>query len=243
MIIGIDEAGRGPILGPMVIAAVAVDDDEYLREIGVRDSKTYTPGSRERTFSLLESNAIYSVEIIRAEEIDRKRKEMTLNEIEVKAFVLALGKIYEKVSPGFNDIFEMICASITYVDSCDVNEERFAKNIAGTLIKTYGDVSPGRDREEILGHIVSKHKADVRFPVVSAASVIAKTFREREVRKMKEALGEDFGSGYPSDPRTRDYLEDYYRRNKAFPPYTRKSWNTVNKIIKKVSTTTLNGFL
>ena len=242
MIIGIDEAGRGPILGPMVIAAVAVEDDAYLREIGIRDSKSYTPDSRERTFSLLEENTIYSVEIIRAEEIDTKRKVMTLNDIEVQAFGHALGKLYHKFSPRFGDIFEMMLDSITYLDSCDVNEKRFAVNVADTLIKASGIENGARDGKEMISRIVSRHKADAKYPVVSAASVVAKTFREKEVRKIKEELGADFGSGYPSDTRTRTYLEDYYREHRDFPPHTRLSWDTVNGIKKKVSATTLRDF-
>ena len=46
MICGVDEAGRGPVIGPLVVAGVKCENDIQLKEIQVRDSKKYTPIKR-----------------------------------------------------------------------------------------------------------------------------------------------------------------------------------------------------
>ncbi|MDP7264610.1 MAG: ribonuclease HII, partial [Candidatus Thermoplasmatota archaeon] len=237
-------AGRGPAIGPLLVGAVAVDNDDFLKKIEVKDSKRYSNSSREAVFRQLKDKVCFSVEMITAENIDIKRKSLTLNRIEVNAFAAVLHRLFKKLSYRFDDLSHMISNSMIYVDSCDVNEERFARDLAGELAGYCGKSGTQANMDNnIFSHIVSKHKADVKFPVVSAASVVAKTFREREIEKIKHKLGEDFGSGYPSDQRSRQYLEDYFRKNRTFPQYVRHSWDTLNKIKKKVCTTSLEDFL
>jgi len=244
MIIGIDEAGRGPIIGPMIIAALAVDDEDYLREIRVRDSKSYSPNSRDHVFSLLEKKTIFSVEIIRADDIDRKREQITLNRIEVEAFAAAVETLYLKVSRKYVDLLDLVESSTIYVDSCDVNEKRFGDELAGKLAGRCGKEHSVDDIQGIISrHIVSRHKADEKYPVVSAASIVAKTYREKEIDEIKAKLDSDFGSGYPSDSRTRSFLESYLRQHRTLPPFTRQSWDTVRKIRNKVASTSLDDFL
>jgi len=244
MIIGIDEAGRGPIIGPLAVGAVAVDNDDYLKKIEVKDSKRYTAASRDAVFGLLKDNVCYSVEMITAENIDNQRKSRTLNRIEIIAFAAVLKKLYKKLSFRFENLSDMLANATIYVDSCDVNEERFARDLAGVLAGycAESDTDPALEND-IFRHIVSRHKADVKFPVVSAASIVAKTFREKAIEMIRNELGGDIGSGYPSDPRTRRYLEDYFREKKTFPQYVRHSWDTTNKIKKKVYSTSLLDFL
>ncbi|MEO2151636.1 MAG: ribonuclease HII, partial [Thermococcus sp.] len=108
---------------------------------------------------------------------------------------------------------------VVYADAADVDEERF-----------------GRELKERLGfkaEIIAKHRADALFPVVSAASIVAKVTRDREIEKLKAEYGE-IGSGYPSDPRTRAFLENYYREHGAFPPIVRRGWKTLKKIEEKL---------
>ena len=244
MIIGIDEAGRGPIIGPLAVGAVAVDDENYLKKIEVKDSKCYTPASREAIFGLLEGKVCYSVEMITAGDIDIKRKNLTLNRIEVIAFAAVVRKLYQQLSYRFENLQNMLLNVMIYVDSCDVNEDRFANDLADVLAGycTESDTNPD-NKKRIVSHIVSKHKADVKFPVVSAASIVAKTFREKAIERIKNELGEEIGSGYPSDPRTRQYLENYFRENRTFPLFVRHSWETTNKIKNKVYNTSLTDFL
>ncbi len=251
MLIGVDEAGRGPIIGPLIIGAAAVEDESFLKDIKVRDSKAYTPRLRERTFEKLVGNIVFSHICYSSEDVDEAVKSSNLNWLEVKGFSQAILGIYHKLRPRFNGFWDFIGKSRIFLDSCDVKEERFGKNVAQALIdncmkegilKNCLNDEITELTEHVQGIIVSKHKADDIFPVVSAASVIAKSFREREVESIKKELGANFGSGYPSDARTRKYLERYYKKNRKFPKHTRLSWKTTNKIISKVSTSPLDRY-
>ncbi len=204
---GIDEAGRGPVIGPMVIAAVVVDEDNVpkLEELGVRDSKKLTPKRREGLFDeIIKLLDDYVILELWPEEIDSR--EGTLNELEVESFVKALNSL--KVKPG-----------LVYIDAADVKEERFGE-----------EIRKGLDFE---AEIIAEHKADDKFVPVSAASIIAKVTRDRAIEGLKEEYGE-IGSGYPSDPRTRAFLEEYYRQYGEFPSIVRRSWKTLKKIEEKL---------
>lgn len=200
---GIDEAGRGPVIGPLVIAAVVFDEKNLskLEALGVKDSKKLTPERREKLFNeiiaLLDDYVIIELS---PEQIDERRG--TMNEFEVENFIKALNSL--KVKPD-----------IVYIDAADVKEERFGEIIGKRL-----NFSP---------KIIAEHKADAKYLPVSAASILAKVTRDRAIEKLKEQYGE-IGSGYPSDPRTRKFLEDYYKEHGEFPPMVRRSWKTLKKI-------------
>ncbi len=202
---GIDEAGRGPVIGPLVICGLCADENE-LDKINVKDSKLLTPKRREFLFNLIISIVDrYVVKIIPSEKIDEMMKNMTINEIE---------ELY------FAEIIYELKPEIVIVDAVDVDEKRFEENL--------------KKRLNFETKIVSKHKADRDFPIVSAASIIAKVTRDREIEKIKVELGE-FGSGYPADPRTINFLKEYYIKNGSLPKYVRKSWKTVRKILNSKS--------
>ncbi|NJE02919.1 ribonuclease HII [Thermococcus sp. MV11] len=204
---GIDEAGRGPVIGPMVIAAVVLDEVNVprLEELGVKDSKKLTPKRRERLFDeIVQLLDDYVILELWPGEIDSRGG--TLNEFEVENFVKALNSL--KVKPD-----------VVYIDAADVKEARFGE-----------DIRKGLDFE---AEIIAEHKADDKFVPVSAASILAKVTRDRAIEKLKEEYGE-VGSGYPSDPRTRAFLENYYREHGTFPPIVRRSWKTLKKIEEKL---------
>ena len=117
------------------------------------------------------------------------------------------------------EIIRELKPNIIYIDAVDVNEERFRNSILSLL-----DYTP----EEI----ISKHRADDLFPIVSAASIIAKDKRDSLIEELKEKYG-DFGSGYPSDRRTIDFLRNWIKKNKRNPPFARKSWDTIKKIVEE----------
>jgi ribonuclease HII len=206
-IAGIDEAGRGPVIGPMVIAAVVIDERSLskLEELRVRDSKKLTPKRRERLFNEVIA-VLDDYVILELSPEDISSREGTLNEFEVENFAKALNSL--RVKP-----------EVVYADAADVDEERFAREL--------------KERLEFNAEVVAKHKADDIFPVVSAASILAKVSRDRTIEKLKEEYGE-IGSGYPSDPRTRAFLESYYREHGDFPPIVRRGWKTLKKIEKDV---------
>jgi len=219
MICGADEAGRGPVIGPLVVAGVTFKDDSKLIEYKVKDSKQLTPNRREILAKKIQELALdHEILIIPAKDIDDMRKVMTLNEIEVHAFT----RIIKKLKP-----------EICYVDSADVNEDRFGD-----------DILSGLSFKPI---IISKHKADEKYPIVSAASILAKTRRDEEVQKIAQQLGKKLnlplGSGYPADPITQRFMKTWFERFGKLPPYTRKSWKTSQNLLREKNNKKLDEFL
>ena len=212
-ICGVDEAGRGPVLGPIVVAGVMVDDDSELKKIGVKDSKKLTPARRMELVGPVKDACKWEVIEASAEDIDMLRQSMTMNIMESKLFATVIEKLDPKVA---------------ILDAADSNEENFGRYVAREL---KNDIK-----------IISKHGADDVYPVVSAASIIAKTHRDGIIEKFKEEMGVEIGSGYPSDPKTINFLKNYYTEHKKMPPHTRKSWKTVDRIISELSNTSLDKF-
>lgn len=213
MICGVDEAGRGPVIGPMVIAGVMLKSESQLDGLNVRDSKKCTPKRREKLALEIEKIARTEVIIVPARDIDTLRERLTLNKIESDLFA----SIIEKLRP-----------STAYVDSADVNVETFRRNIEDEL--SY----------EV--EIISKHGADEIYPIVSAASIIAKTTRDAEIRKIAEELGEGIGSGYPSDAVTMQFLESWVESHGTPPPYTRLSWKTTQRLLSRLKSKKIEDF-
>jgi ribonuclease HII len=212
-ICGVDEAGRGPVIGPMVVVGLMVEDDTALRDLGVKDSKKLTPARREQLAIEVREVARHEMVIASADDIDTLRQRYTMNVIESKMFATVIERLGVKVA---------------YVDAADTNEVEFKNLISCEL------ANPVR--------IISKHGADELFPVVSAASIIAKTKRDALVEEIKDELGGDIGSGYPSDQKTREFLKQWYTEYGKMPPHTRKSWKTVDRIINELSISNLDDF-
>jgi ribonuclease HII len=102
-----------------------------------------------------------------------------------------------------------------YVDASDVLEERFKQHILECL--------------SFKVDIVSEHKADRNYVAVSAASIIAKVERDKEISLLAQVHG-NFGSGYPSDPRTMHFLEKLMESTDEYPEFIRKSWKPAKKV-------------
>ena len=202
MICGVDEAGKGPVLGPLVVAAVAVDNAKDIENLGIKDSKQLTPEKRKELADLIKNKFSFAIEIIEAERVDEYRRQNKLNDLNREAFE----KLISKLNPN-----------VAYVDAADVNEHRFGKQIKEKLTNE-------NDTD-----VISMHKADAKIDVVAAASIIAKETRENEIMKLKKEIG-DFGSGYPSDERTIKFLKSFYADNGKWPTGTRKSWKTLERI-------------
>lgn len=212
MICGVDEAGKGSVLGPLVVAGIGISSEERLSDLGVRDSKLLSPKERERLYPRIRKMCKVATVTIAAHEIDAIRSEMTMNACVARAHA----QVIAKISPA--------CA---YVDACDVNCFRYAEMVRAHL-------SPPCE-------IVSEHHADEKFAVVSAASIIAKVVRDREIKKLAKKYGE-IGSGYPSDPVTIRWLSGYIRDNPSPPPIARRSWKTVGNLLAKKTQRSLLDF-
>jgi len=205
LIAGIDEAGRGPVLGPMVLACVVIDSDDEaaIKKAGVRDSKELKPEKRESLYSMIRGIAkeVASVHVP-ASEIDLLRKSISLNELEARKIAGLLDGLSCR-------------PEVVYVDAPDTIEANFAKRIA---------------KCGITHKIVSEHKADSNYTVCSAASVIAKVERDLAVRELEGRYGR-LGSGYPHDPETIGFLNRCIDR-KEYPDIIRQSWDTFDRLVK-----------
>lgn len=201
-ICGVDDAGRGSLLGPLVIAGISINKKQIskLSALGVKDSKKLNPKTREdlyhKIISLVDS---YHVKKISPKSIDKSVKKNDLNHLEAKY----MAKVIVKLN-----------ADTSYVDSCDVNPRRFGQEIS---------VLSNNKK------IRSYHHADSKFLVVSAASIIAKVTRDRAIEKIRK--NNDVGSGYPSDPKTITFVKKYYETQKIMPIFVRKSWKPAQKIV------------
>ena len=213
MICGIDEAGRGPVIGPMVVCGIAIDSDEKLRKLGVKDSKQLTPKRREELAKKIVKLAKVELVEISADEIDRLRSKMTMNELEAKVFAA----IIEKLSP-----------EVAYLDAADVDEENFGK-----AVKSHLKSRPS---------IISEHKADQNYPIVSAASIVAKVNRDRRVREIEKEIGRPIGSGYQTDEITMAFLKDWICENGSCPPHTRRSWEPAQNLMRLKDVRRLDQF-
>jgi ribonuclease HII len=199
-IAGIDEAGRGPAIGPMVVVGILVSENriDELIAMGVKDSKKLSPKKRERLVDdILRVVSLHHAETIQADQIDARRKGESLNKIEATA----MARILSVLNPD-----------IAQLGSVDVVCERFRSMILAEMIEPV--------------EIESVHHAEDRFPAVAAASIIAKVARDNSVASLRVKYG-DFGSGYPGDPKTRSFIREWYAREGALPPIVRKSWKTV----------------
>lgn len=209
LIAGVDEAGRGPVLGPMVLAIATIEKktEERLLEIGVKDSKLVPVQKREPMFrSVTKIVQEHYTNSIAPEEIDSLRTWKSLNEIEAMRIGALLNTLKRK-------------PEIVFIDAPDVKAENFAKRIRKYI-----------DFETVLR---AEHKADVKYPIVSAASIIAKVTRDSAIYELCRETGFELGSGYPHDPVTMGFLEEWMKNNKELPKFARKSWQTAQNIVNK----------
>ena len=203
IICGVEEAGRGPVIGPMVMCGVLIDekDSSKLKAIGVKDSKLLTPMQREQLFNKIkEIVKEYEIVIIPASDIDDALESEHLNLNWLEAITSA--KIINKLDP---DKAILDCPS--------------------TNIKAYSDYVNKNLNVDV--KIIAEHKADVKYPVVSAASILAKVTRDMEIKKIKDKIGINLGSGYPSDETTQQFLKENWSK---YPDIFRKTWSSYKKV-------------
>jgi len=209
IICGIDEAGRGPVIGPLVMGCVILDNKgrEELKRLNVRDSKKVAPSRRLSLEPKIKEFAVeWDLAKIFPHEIDYLRRKHSLNFIEamkIAELIIALKNVPHKI----------------IVDSADTVPEEYKRKIIHCVDSIHDDF--------VIPEIISEHRADDRYIEVSAASILAKVERDREIEKLKEEHGE-FGSGYPADELTKEFMKKLIRSGKL-PEFVRKSWNTVDK--------------
>jgi len=206
-IVGVDDAGRGSVIGPLVIAGVLLDEKDLprLMDLGVRDSKLLSPRRREQLAEEIRKLALqHHVIMLSPAEIDSVvesgRKLHKLNRLEAQT----MAKVIDALKPD-----------VAYVDASDVLADRFKHHVAESL--------------PFKVQIVSEHKADATYPIVSAASIIAKVERDKAISELRRKYGE-MGSGYATDTRTIKFLESWIKRHGSYPEFVRKSWKPAKKL-------------
>jgi ribonuclease HII len=199
-----------------VVGGFCVEADrlDELVTAGARDSKTLTPRARERVFAALDSVGTKTVVALSPRTVDRAVARGKLNELEVEAFA---------------GIIRRLAPEVAYVDACDPNERRFGERVAR--------LAAGPTR------IVARHHADRDFPVVGAASVVAKVLRDRALARLRRSLGEELGSGYPSDRRTVEFVRATLARDARLPVWLRGSWSTMQRVKPRRPARTLEAFV
>lgn len=201
-ILGVDEAGRGSVLGPLVIAGVIIPEkmNKVLERMGVKDSKKLVPHRRTILSRKLKKMFDYEIVVISALEIDQMRADgINLNDIEKNAM---------------RDLIIKLAPEKAIVDAVDVKAERFQND----LCQSTGV------------NVVAEHKADDKYIQVSAASIIAKAERDAQIEDINKEyikIG-GIGSGYPSDPTTKEFLTNF--TYDEMPDFVRRSWATVSKM-------------
>ena len=205
-IAGVDEAGRGCVIGPLVIAGVLFDDETVgeLREMGVKDSKKLSAKKRVRLSEEIKELALgYRFFELSPRTIDkvvfRNVPLRRLNYLET----MAMAWVIRELEPDE-----------AHVDPCDVDSERCIRQIKRVL--PFDLV------------IRCEPRADAKYPATGAASILAKVRRDSRIEALRELHG-DFNSGYPSDWKTQNFIRDYFSENSECPDFIRGSWSTVQR--------------
>ncbi len=208
LILGIDDAGRGPLIGPMMLAGVLVTEEQnlFLKESGVDDSKVLAHPVRMRLAEIIESNAVgFKVVGTSAPAIDESLNTGTnLNTLEAK-----------KTAEIINTLNKETETIRVIVDCPSVNIKAWRATLL-TFITHPANLE-----------VLCEHKADANHPSVSAASILAKCAREEEVAKIRKQFAAygDIGSGYPSDPMTKSFIRKHGKELENSGIF-RKTWAT-----------------
>ncbi len=211
MSFGVDEAGKGPVLGSMFVAAVRAPPDALPADVG--DSKSIAQERRQELAATINDvSAATEVVEIPVERIDDPETDM--NGLTVAGHATAVAAVTEDGHSG-------------YADAGDTNAVRFERR-----------VQQGVDHSIDLR---AEHGADETYPIVGAASILAKVARERHVETLETEYG-DVGSGYPSDPTTREFLGSFVSEHGRLPACARASWQTSQDALNAADQSSLTDF-
>jgi ribonuclease HII len=214
---GVDEAGRGSIIGPLVVAGISIRKSKIskLHQIGVKDSKMLAPKARANLFNLIMDMAdSLCINIINCTIVDNNVFLNRLNKLEAETMASVINSIQ---------------ADKVYIDSCDVNPCRFRDYIESHLLLSSSSSSPSSKPK-----LYSMHRADSLNVVVSAASIIAKIVRDKQIQEIRNTH-HNIGSGYPSDWKTMLFIRGWVSKYKCAPHFARKSWSPLKKMLEEVT--------
>jgi len=212
-ILGIDEAGRGCCIGPLVMCGYLIDERrlDKIKAIGAKDSKQLSDSQRRVLLPKLEKLAD-DLLVLRAE--PHEITHINLNKLEIDKM---------------QNIINSFDADRVIVDAIEANTKKFSRKLMS-----------GVDDKKI--ELIAENYADSKYPEVSAASIVAKVRRDQNIIKLHREYG-FFGSGYPNDPYTINFLRNWIKKNSIFPPIVRKKWITVKNLMKEKEQTKVGGFI
>jgi ribonuclease HII len=214
-VVGVDEAGRGSFVGPLVVGAFAVDDKDLpsIGAAGACDSKELTPTEREEVYARLQRLGDLASVALSPRTVDRAVRVNGLNRLEAEAFGTVIRNLH---------------AEEARVDACDTNEARFGRHVSA---KAGGGV-----------RVIARHHADRDDPLVGAASIVAKVRRDRALARLRASVGDGIGSGYPSDAQTVEFVRAHLQRVEEVPNWVRVSWATMIRVKPAAPAVTLDRF-
>lgn len=213
---GVDEAGRGCAIGPLVVAAAMFDEETLptLKDIGVKDSKKISPKKRVRLEDEIKELAIdYRIHEIPPRVIDK----VVLRSIPLRRLnyleTMVMAKLIRELKPD-----------IVHMDTPDVDHNRCAEQVQSVI--------------KYKLNVICQPRADQNYVSTGAASILAKVRRDQIIEKLKENHG-DFNSGYASDRKTQSFIADYFSQHNECPDYMRKSWSTIQRYLAPIKQTKL----
>ncbi|XP_025018071.1 ribonuclease H2 subunit A isoform X2 [Tetranychus urticae] len=217
--LGIDEAGRGPVLGPMVygIAYFPIDVKAKMEKQDFADSKSLTENKREEIFNRICAGKIdnfgWMTNVLSPVTISNSMFRRTKYNLNALSHDTAMGLIQNAIDEGVN-------VEEVYVDTVGP-EAKYKDKLSARFPAIKFTVA---------------QKADSKYSVVSAASICAKVIRDRIIanwRFLEDVKNpEDYGSGYPGDPKTKAFLQNNLDPVFGFPSFVRFSWSTANEILE-----------
>src|SRR3989344_3854947 len=208
LICGIEESGRGPVIGPLIMVGLAIEEKhiEKLKELGVKDSKQLTIKQicilKEKILKIPNNHIILKIQPKEIDDAVDGNNSLNLNWLEATKTATILNQLNPDKA---------------YIDCPSTNIPKY-KNYIKNLLKN----------KKI--ELIAEHKADINYPIVSAASIIAKCIREEEVAKIEKIVKQSIGSGYPSNPICQKFLKENHDK---YPQFVRHSWASYKNIIKE----------
>jgi ribonuclease HII len=216
MMLGIDEAGKGPTLGPIVMAGCLTtpEIDAELQALGVRDSKLITPKRREQMFEMVKEKVLaWHIAVVQPEEIDAalNSETLNLNKLEGVTSLKIIAEIYKKSEHK----------KFTVMMDSPSNNPKGYLDYLHTMFSNK-DIT-----------LKAETKADMNHISVGAASILAKVTRDRLIAELETTIGQKIGSGYPADPYTKKFLEGNWDKDYNIKGgLWRKTWATWKNMAK-----------
>ena len=221
---GIDEAGRGPVIGPLVMAIVACSDDDkqFFNKLGVKDSKQLSSAKRVKLARIIRKRCAHAIVKLSPAKIDKAliSKDSSLNCLEAETSRKLINMILKKVNPT--------AIGRVMLDLPSKNVLAYITRVRGE--ENFGDLN-----------IVAEFKADENYIEVSAASILAKTVRDATMKHLEKNLNLKLGSGYPSDPNTKQSLRLNFEKLKS-EGVLRMQWKTISNLLDEKTQRKLGDF-